>query len=229
MEDEPSLMRDYGIVGVSQTAALITGGVFATAAVTFPEILRAHDAMPARTTGWLLGVCASVQVFDSLIRRSLLEARPTFQAVPLIAAGGLSSMVGFALLGPEVGGADGWRYSQLAVLLAGVLFGRSWGSSLADHVEPALQAIYRRHDYRTRRRWKIAWPMILASLVPFAMAMADKYASLSLQWPIAAANLILCLFFVASLIAAHRYIASVYEAAYSAHAAKLRSLAKISN
>jgi hypothetical protein len=231
MEDEPSLMttevmlarmRDYGLIGVSQTAALIMGGVFATSAVTFTEILRAQDALPVRVTGWLVGVLASLQVFDSLVRRSLIEARPTFHAVPFIGAAGILSMVGFVLLGPQTGGADGWRYSQLALFLAAVLFGRSWGSSIADYVEPALLPLYERHNERTRQRWKLAWPTILFSLAPFAMAMADKYAKVALQWPIAAVNLILCAFFLVSMLRAHRYLAGVYAAAYAAHADKLR-------
>jgi hypothetical protein len=231
MEDEPSLMttevmlarmRDFGLIGVSQTAALIMGGVFATAAVTFTEILRAQDALPVRLTGWLVGVTASLQIFDSLVRRSLIEGRPTFHAVPLIGSGGLLAMVGFALLGPQIGGADGWRYSQLALIAAGILFGRSWGSSTADHIEPALQPLYERHDERTRRRWRLAWPMILAGFAPFAMAMADKYAGVPLQWPIAGLNLGLCAFYLLSMLRAHRYLASVYAAAYAAHTEKLR-------
>lgn len=231
MDDQPSLMttevilarmRDYGLIGVSQTAALIMGGVFATAAVTFTEILRAQDAMPARITGWLVGVCASLQVFDSLVRRSLIEARPTFHAVPIIGLAGILSMVGFALLGPPTGGLDGWRYSQLVLFAAAVLFGRSWGSSIADYVEPALQPIYDRHNERTKNRWRVAWPAIMLSIVPFVMAMADKYGRVPLQWPIACANLLLCAFFLISMQRAHRYLRGVYAAAYVAHAEKLR-------
>jgi hypothetical protein len=231
MEDEPSLMttevmlarmRDFSLIGVGQTAVLIMGGVFATSAVTFTEILRAHDALPVRLTGWLVGVSASLQVFDSMVRRSLIEARPTFHAVPLIGAAGILAMLGFALLGPQTGGADGWRYSQLVLLVAGVPFGRSWGSSIADHVEPALQPLYERHAERTRRRWRIAWPTILAAMAPFAMAMIDKYAGVPLQWPIAAANLSLCGLYLLSMVRAHRYFATVYVVAYAAHAQKLR-------
>jgi hypothetical protein len=214
-------MRDYGVIGVNQTASLIMGGVFATAAVTFIEILQSHDALPVRVTGWLLGAAASLQVLDSLARRSLLEARPAFHAIPLIGAAGLISMVGFALLGPQAGGADGWRYSLLVLLTAGILFGRSWGSSLADHVEPALQPLYERHAERTRRRWRLAWPFVIAAIVPFALAMIDKYGGVQLQWPIAFANLVLCGFYLFSMLRAHRYIASVYEMAFRAHAEKL--------
>jgi len=230
MEDQPSLMttevmlarmRDYGVIGVNQTASLIMGGVFATAAVTFIDILQSHDALPVRVTGWLLGATASLQVLDSLARRSLLEARPTFHAIPLIGAAGLISMVGFALLGPQAGGADGWRYSQLVLLLAGILFGRSWGSSLADYVEPALQPIYERHAERTRQRWRVAWPFLIGAIVPFGLAMIDKYGRVPLQWPIAFANLVLCAFYLLSMLRAHRYIASVYEMAFRAHAGKL--------
>lgn len=231
MEDQPSLMttevmlarmRDFTLTGVSQTSAVIMSGVFATAAVTFTEILRAPDALPVRLTGWLVGATASVQVFDSLIRRSLIEARPTFHAVPLIGMAGLFSMVGFALLGPLTGGPDGWRYSQLALFVAAVLFGRSWGSSIADHVEPALRPLYERHDERTRRRWRVAWPAIVLAIVPFAMAMADKYSHVPLQWPIAGVNLLLCAFFLISMLRAHRYVAGVNAAAYAAHAGKLQ-------
>lgn len=231
-KNEPSLMttevmlgrmRDYGVIGVSQTATLITGGVFATAALTFIQILQHHDALPARLSGWVLGVTGSLQVFDSLLRRSLLEGRPTFHAIPFIGLAGLASMLGFALLSPEAGGADGWRYSQLVVLLAGILFGRSWGRTLADHVEPALEPIYERHAERTRRRWRTAWPFILGAVVPFVLAMTEKYAGIPLQWPIAVANVILCGFYVLSMIAAHRYISGVYAAAYAAHVGKVRS------
>ncbi len=229
--DEPSLMtteivlgrmRDYGVIGISQTASLITGGVFAIAAVTFIQILQSHDALAVRVTGWLLGVTASLQVFDSLLRRSLLEGRPTLHAIPLIGLGGLASMVGFALLSPDAGGADGWRYSQLIMLLAGILFGRSWGRTFADYVEPALEPLYERHAERTRRRWRVAWPFLLGAVVPFALAMLDKYANIPLQWPIAGANLILCAFYLLSMLRAHRYMASVYSAAYAAHKGKLR-------
>jgi hypothetical protein len=232
MDDEPSLMttevmlarmRDYGLIGVSQTAALIMGGVFATAAVTFTEILRVQDALPVRLSGWLVGACAALQVFDSLVRRSLIEGRPTFHAVPFIGAAGILSMVGFALLAPQTGGADGWRYSGLTLFVAAVLFGRSWGASIADYVEPALQPLYDRHNERTKRRWMIVWPAIVFAIAPFAMAMADKYAGVPLQWPIAGVNLILCGFFLVSMLRAHRYLAGVYAAAYAAHAQKLRT------
>jgi hypothetical protein len=231
MEDEPSLtttdvilarMRDYGVIGVTQTASLIMGGVFATSAVTFIDILQGHDALPVRVTGWLLGVTASLQVFDSLVRRSLLEARPTFHAIPLIGAAGLASMLGFALLGPQAGGADGWRYSQLVVLIAGILFGRSWGSSLADHIEPVLRPLYERHAERTKKRWRVAWPFILGALVPFVLAMIDKYLGVPLQWPIVAANLVLCGFYLLSMLRSHRYMEGVYRTAYAAHLEKLR-------
>jgi hypothetical protein len=230
MEDEPSLMtteimlgrmRDYGIIGVSQTASVIMGGVFATAAVTFIDILQSREALLVRVTGWMVGAIGSLQVFDSLVRRSLLEGRPTFHAIPLIGAAGLISMIGFALLGPQAGGADGWRYSQLVVLLAGILFSRSWGASLADYVEPAVQGIYQRHAERTRQRWRLAWPFILGAVVPFGLAMADKYAHIPLQWPIAIANLVLCAFYLLSMLRAHRYMTSVYELAFKAHVRKL--------
>jgi hypothetical protein len=55
------------------------------------------------------------------------------------------------------------------------------------------------------------------------MAMADKYAHVALQWPIAGANLILCAFFLISMLRAHRYLAGVYAAAYAAHAQKVRT------
>ncbi len=227
MEDQPSLMtteimlsrmRDYGVIGVSQTASLIMGGVFATAAVTFIEILQGHDALPVRVTGWLLGVTASLQVFDSLVRRSVLEARPTFHAIPLIGAAGLISMVGFALLGPQAGGAEGRRHSPLVLLIAGILFGRSWGSKLADHIEPALQLLYEHHAERTRRRWRLAWPFLIGAIVSFMLAMIDKYANVPLQWPIAFADLALCLFYLFSMLRAHRHIARLYDMAFSAHA-----------
>ena len=232
VDDKPSFMttevmlgrmRDYGMIGVSQTASLIMGGVFATAAVTFIEILRAHDALPVRVSGWLLGVTASLMVFDSTIRRSLLEGRPTFHAVPIIGLAGILSMVGFALLSPQAGGADGWRYSSLVVLVVGALFASSWGATLADHVEPALQPLYERHRTRTVQRWRIAWVTILASLVPFSLAMADKYSSLSLQWAIAAANLALCAAHFAAMVRSHRYMADLYDMAYAAHVAKVRA------
>jgi hypothetical protein len=231
MEDKPSLittdvvlgrMRDYGVIGISQTASLIMGGVFATAAVTFIDILQNHDALPVRVTGWLLGVTASLQIFDSLVRRSLLEARPTFHAIPLIGAAGLISMIGFALLGPQAGGVDGWRYSALVLLVAGILFGRSWGANMADHIEPALRPLYERHAERTRQRWRVAWPFLIGAIVPFVLAMIDKYAGIPLQWPIAAANIALCVFYLLSMLRAHRYMASVYEMALNAHVEKLR-------
>src|SRR5260221_2327236 len=153
MEDEPSLMttevmlarmRDFGQIGVSQTAALIMGGVFATAAVTFTEILRAQDALPVRLTGWLVGVCASLQVFDSLVRRSLIEARPTFHAVPLIGAAGILSMVGFALLGPQTGGADCLRFTHLAPFVIGRPLPPPWGFFHPDHLPPPLPPLKNR-------------------------------------------------------------------------------------
>jgi hypothetical protein len=54
------------------------------------------------------------------------------------------------------------------------------------------------------------------------MGIADKYASVSLLWPIASVNLLLCGFFVFSVLRAHRYFAGVYVAAYNAHTEKLR-------
>ena len=102
---------------------------------------------------------------------------------------------------------------------------RSWGSNLADHVEPALQPLYERHRIRTERRWRIAWATILASLVPFALAMGDKYLDVPLQWPIATANLALCAFHFLAMVRSHRYMASVYDMAYAAHAEKLRQRA----
>jgi hypothetical protein len=47
-----SRMQAYGVIGLSQTASPIMGGVFATAAVTFIEILQGHDALP-RPRDWL--------------------------------------------------------------------------------------------------------------------------------------------------------------------------------
>jgi hypothetical protein len=152
----------------------------------------------------------------------LLEGRPTFHAVPIIGAAGILSMVGFALLSPQAGGADGWRYSSLVVLIVGALFARSWGASLADHVEPALQPLYERHRIRTAQRWRIAWVTILASLVPFALAMADKYSGVSLWWAIVAANLALCGAHFMAMVRSHRYMASLYDMAYAAHADKVR-------
>ena len=74
------------------------------------------------------------------------------------------------------------------------------GKTLADHVEPALEPIYEHHAERTRRRWLAAWPFILGAIVPFIMAMLDKYAGIPLQWPIAVANVVLCIFYVLSII-----------------------------
>jgi hypothetical protein len=231
MEDEPSLMttevmlsrmRDYGVIGVSQTASLIMGGVFATAAVTFIEIVRAHDALPERVSGWLFGVAASLVMFDSSLRRSLLEGRPTFHAIPIIGAAGILSMMGFAMLSPQAGGADGWRYSQLVVFLVGLLFFRSWGSNLADYVEPALQPLYDAHRRRSEGRWRMAWATILCSLVPFALAMAEKFSGVSLRWPIVATNLVLCAAYFITMRSSHRYMTRLYDRAYAAHAEKLR-------
>ena len=231
MEDKPSLMttdvllgrmRDYGVIGVSQTASLIMGGVFATAAVTFIEILRSHDALPERVTGWLFGVAASLVMLDSALRRSLLEGRPSFHAIPIIGAAGILSMIGFALLSPQAGGADGWRYSQLIVFLVGLLFFRSWGSNLADHVELALEPLYDAHRKRSEGRWRVAWATILCSLLPFVLAMAEKFSGVSLRWLIAAVNLVLCAAYFLTMRSSHRYMTSLYDKAYAAHAEKIR-------
>ena len=231
MDDEPSLMttevmlarmRDFSTIGVSQTAGLIMGGVFATAAVTFTEIMRAQDALPVRLTGWLFGVVASLLVLDGLIRRALIEARPILRAVPMVAMGGLLSMLAFALLGPLTGGPDGWRYMHLIVVSVGVFVTGTFGKGVADHVEPALQPLYEGFAARGLGRRKVLWVMTLLGVLPFGLAMADKYGPVPLQWPIAVANLLLCGGYIFSLIRSHRYYESLYAEAYAAHVGKLR-------
>ena len=231
MDDEPSLMttevmlarmRDFSTLGVSQTASLIMGGVFATAAVTFTEILRAQDALPVRLTGWLFGVIASLMVLDGLIRRALIEARPILRAVPMVAMGGLLSMLAFALLGPLTGGPDGWRYVHLLVVAVGVFVTGTFDKGVADHVEPALQPLYQGFVARGLGRRRVLWVMTLLGLVPFGLAITDKYGSVPLQWPIAFVNLLLCGLYLYSLNRSHRYYESLYVAAYAAHVEKLR-------
>lgn len=234
MDDQPSLMttevmlarmRDFSTIGVSQTAGLIMGGVFATAAVTFTEIMRTQDALPVRLTGWLFGVIASLMVLDGLIRRALIEARPILRAVPMVAMGGLLSMMAFALLGPLTGGADGWRYTHLLVVAVGVVLTATFGDGIADHVEPALQPLYAGFAARGLRRRKSLWIITLLGIVPFGLAMADKYAGVPLQWPIVGANLILCGLYLVSMFRSQRYYESLYAEAYAAHREKLSARA----
>ena len=231
MDDESSLMttevmlarmRDFSTIGVSQTAGLIMGGVFATAAVTFTEILRMQDALPVRLTGWLFGVVASLIVLDGLIRRALIEARPILRAVPMVAMAGLLSMLAFALLGPQTGGADGWRYMHLLVVAVGVFLTATFDEDIADHVEPALRPLYAGFATRSQGRRRSLWAMTLLGAVPFGLAMADKYGRVSLQWPIAVVNLLLCGLYIFSLIRSHRYYESLYAEACAAHLEKLR-------
>ena len=229
LRDEPRLMttdvilarmRDYSVIGVSQTASLIMGGVFATAAVTFTEILRERTGIPVRLSGWLFGVTASIMVLDGLVRRALIEARPIFRAVPMVALGGLLSMLAFALLGPAAGGPDGWRYTHLLVVAVGVLVTGTFGPHVADHVEPALQPLYESFASRSRSRVRQLWIMVLLGLVPFGLAMADKFTLLHLQWEIVATNIILCVVYIFSLVRSHRYYEGIYNSAYNSHLAK---------
>ncbi len=230
MNEEPSLMtsevllsrmRDFSLTGISQVAGLIMGGVFATAAVTFTEILRTQEALPERLAGWLFGVTASLMALDGLIRRALIEARPILHAVPMVGLAGLLSMVAFALLGPLTGGHDGWRYSNLLVVIVGVLFQRSFGSSVAEHVEPALQPLYERIQSRSRRRLRQVLILVTLSLVPFVMAMIEQFAGVALQWPIALTNLVLCGLCVFSMMHSIRYYAAINVEAYAAHVEKV--------
>jgi hypothetical protein len=219
-------MRDFALIGVSQTASLIMGGVFAGAAVTFAEIVRGGDALPVRLSAWVLGITASITALDGYVRRGLIEGRPVLYAVPMVGLGGVLSMVGFALLGPQTGGADGWRYSQLVMLVVGALFSQSWSKTFAHHVEPALRPLYEAHTERTRRRALIFRPILVAAALPFAMAVIDKFTAVPLQWPIAIVNLTLSAFYVFSLLMSQRYYAGLYDRVYAVHTAKL-SEAKI--
>jgi hypothetical protein len=231
-EDAPAMMttevmlarmRDYTQIGISQTMGLMMGGVFAAAAVTFMEILRSQDAQGVRLTGWLYGVVAALSVLDSVMRRTVIDARPKLYAVPLVGAAGLLSMLGFALLGPITGGLDGWRFAQLVVLLAGFLLAVVVSPSPADRVEPALRPFYERLAARGRGRNKAGWLAILLSVLPFALAMADKYGPMNLQAVIAALNLALCGYSVFQIVSSHRYFGRFYEEVYGIHAAKLKA------
>lgn len=215
-------MRDFSTIGVSQTAGLIMGGVFATAAVTFTEIVRTQDALPVRLTGWLFGVVASLVVLDGLIRRALIEARPILRAVPLVAMGGLLSMLAFAVLGPLTGGPDGWRYMHLLVVAVGIFVTATFDEDIADHVEPALRPLYAGFATRSKGWRKMLWGMTLLGVAPFGLAMADKFGDVPLQWPIAIVNLLLCGLYIYSMVRSHRYYEGIYAEAFAAHTEKTR-------
>lgn len=112
------------------------------------------------------------------------------------------------------------------MVIVGILFQRTWGwgATIADGVEPALQPLYERFYERGRRRERLFWTLIFLGLIPFGMALADRYAGVPLQWPIAAVNLLLCGLYVFSMIRSQRYYAGLYAEAYAAHLEKLRSL-----
>ena len=215
-------MRDFQQIGLSQVTGLMMGGVFAAAAVTFMEILRSPDGRAVRLTGWLYGAVAALSLLDSVLRRTLIDARPKLWTVPLVGAAGLLSMLGFALLGPTTGGPDGWRYAQLVVFVAGVALASVVSGAPADRPEPALQPFYDRLAARAQSRGKIGWPSVLLSALPFAMSMADKYAGLRLQLAIAGFNLFLSAYTVAIMVTSQRYYGRFYEEIYAIHVAKLR-------
>ena len=98
----------------------------------------------------------------------------------------------------------------------------TFGEGIADHVEPALRPLYAGFAARGLGRRKVLWVMTLLGIVPFGLAMADKYGRVPLQWPIAIVNLLLCGLYIFSLIRSHRYYESLYAEAYAAHIEKLR-------
>lgn len=102
--------RDYGLAVQTQIVSLLYSGFFALAAVVLLDILRTPDHRLLRLSQWIIGMSAETMILVLQVQRPVLMARAGMLDLPVLIVRGVLALAVFALIAPQYGGADGWRY-----------------------------------------------------------------------------------------------------------------------
>ena len=102
--------RDYGLAVQTQIVSLLYSGFFALAAVVLLDILRTPDHRLLRLSQWIIGMSAETMTLMLQVQRPVLMARAGMMDLPVLIVRGVLGLAVFALIAPQYGGADGWRF-----------------------------------------------------------------------------------------------------------------------
>lgn len=171
-------VRDYGLNTLSQVASLTMSAVFATAALTFADILRTPDEQAIRMTMWGGGVLFSSLSLIRILHAGLIHSHPSPFQLPLILAWGFLATINFALIALATGGPDGWRtvylISALLLLIGIALTWAETGAARLDDFVPRLRPAIARRIAESRGIILSGWFGLFASLGSFAAAWHAK-------------------------------------------------------
>jgi hypothetical protein len=109
-------LRDYGLWAHTQVSSLLFSGIFALAAVVLLDILRTPDHLVIRLAMWTVAMASEIATLTRQMQRPVLMARSGMNDLPILVGRGFLSLIVLALIAPQYGGAEGWRYAFLAVL-----------------------------------------------------------------------------------------------------------------
>jgi hypothetical protein len=107
-------LRDYGLWAHTQVSSLLFSGIFALAAVVLLDILRTPDHRVIRLTMWVAAMVTEVATLTRQMQRPILMVRSGMDDLPVLVARGFLTLIALALVAPQYGGVDGWRYGLFA-------------------------------------------------------------------------------------------------------------------
>lgn len=107
-------LRDYGLWAHTQVSSLLFSGIFALAAIVLLDIVRTPNHRVLRLTLWLAGMVTEVATLTRQMQRPVLMVQSGMSDLPILVARGFLTLIASALIAPQYGGADGWRYALFA-------------------------------------------------------------------------------------------------------------------
>jgi hypothetical protein len=135
-------LRDYGVIAHSQVTSLLMSGILAFAALSLLDILRTDDLRWMRLLLWAGGLAAETNVLVQQMQRPILATRAGGYEIAILTVRGVFALLIFALVAPQTGGLEGWKFSYLGgIVLLGSGALLRWHVNIqteAERIDPAL-------------------------------------------------------------------------------------------
>lgn len=173
-------LHDYSAVAYTQVSGLMLSGIFALGAIALLDILRNPDHRVLRLSFWIMATSGEILAAMIQMQRPLLMRRSGVEEVPTLVWRGLVSLLVYATIAPQSGGADGWRYGySLGILFLLANWVLNWEFKRAlnqQRLAPEVSALVDRllkSQLTLDRRYPVILAVLGALLALTALAPRD--------------------------------------------------------
>jgi hypothetical protein len=171
-------LRDYGLMAHTQVASLMMSGILAFAALSLLDIVRTPDLRLLRLLMWTSALTAETAVLVRQMQRPVLATRARGFDVAILTVRGVFALLSFALIAPQTGGEDGWKFlfpCGAVLLVCGAALRWQQNKQLtlvAPPLEAAAEAI-RQANARSLSEFPIG-VLIVSAIFAFVVVAPDR-------------------------------------------------------